>query len=51
MLPRPQVFVAAADEKLVDGELVDEETRERVIAALAAFAAFVARLGHLDWAG
>ena len=45
VLPRPQVFVAAADEKLVDGVLVDEETRERVSATLAAFAAFVARLG------
>ncbi len=45
VLPRPQVYVAHAGEKLVDGVLVDEETRERVSAALAAFAAFVERLG------
>lgn len=44
VLPRPQVFVSAAGEKLVDGVLVDDETRERVAAALTAFAAFVARL-------
>ena len=45
VLPRPQVFVAAAGEKFVDGVLVDEETRERVAAALAAFAALATRLG------
>ncbi len=45
VLPRPQVFVASADEKLVNGVLVDDETRERLTLALAAFAAFVARLG------
>ena len=45
VLPRPQVFIPAAGEKLVDGVLVDDETRERLIAALSAFAAFVARLG------
>ncbi|MBA2331171.1 MAG: NAD(P)H-dependent oxidoreductase [Actinobacteria bacterium] len=45
VLPRPQVFVAGAGTKLVDGVLVDEETRERVVTALATFAAFVARLG------
>jgi len=45
VLPRPQVFISAAGEKLVDGVLVDDETRERVAAALAAFAAFVVRLG------
>ena len=44
VLPRPQVFVAAAGAKLVDGVLVDEETRERVTTTLAAFAAFVKRL-------
>ena len=44
-LPRPQVFVAAAGDKFVDGVLVDDETRERLTTTLAAFAAFVERLG------
>ncbi|MBA2297171.1 MAG: NAD(P)H-dependent oxidoreductase [Actinobacteria bacterium] len=45
VLPRPQVFVAGAGPKLVDGVLIDVETRERVSRALAAFATFVERLG------
>jgi len=45
VLPRPQVFVVGAGEKFVDGALVHDETRERLLTALSAFAAFVQRLG------
>ena len=45
VLPRPQVHIAAAGEKFVDGRLVDGETHERIATALAAFAEFVRRLG------
>lgn len=44
VLPRPEVFVAAAGEKFVGGALVDEPTREHVAAALAAFVTFALRL-------
>lgn len=43
-LPRPEVLVAGAGEKFVDGRLVDEETRTQLERALSAFVSFAARL-------
>lgn len=43
-LPRPEMLIAGAGDLFSEGLLADETTRERVSTALAAFAAFVARL-------
>lgn len=45
-MPKPEVFVSAAHEKIVDGRLVDESTRSHVTGQLEAFAEWIGRVGR-----